>query len=156
MTFPFFPEGQIRGQAVSQKAAQLYAHMVWLQRWSDEIAKDARIDVKKLAQLAFIHCRLFVNIHSNSSPALIVAFEARCRSEGVLWSSRQEMVDALNALDTDARNLFAFVRDNVPEAREGAKIVYNETNDGGIEQSIEINKPHAVEAEVAKVRAHFG
>jgi hypothetical protein len=136
-------------------AAEIFGHYVWLARWSDEIGDDPDLDLKKLAQLGFIHCRLFAQATAEMPAAVIAAVEARFAAGGITWAVRLAMLDDFAALAARASTLHAYVRDQVPEARAAATLVYSETGDSGREQVTKLAKPHPAAAEVAKLRALF-
>ncbi len=155
MTAPFPYNARVGRIALSTTANQIHAHYVWLARWSDEIGTDADIDLKKLAQLGFIHCRLFAQLTATPSPELRAAVERKFSQEGLEWSTRAAMMSDLNALRTQAGLLHAYVRDNVPEAREAVRITYDENTNSGTEAVNTLGKPHPAATEVASLRALF-
>ena len=155
MPAPFPADAVVGGTALSQRANQIYGHYVWLARWSDEIGLDVDLNLKKLAQLGFIHCRRFAEFIAAPSPELTIAVERRFAVDGVTWATRAAMLADLSAIRVEALALHTFVRDQVPEAREAGKIVYSSTTDSGTEVILTVPKPHPAVAEVAKLRALF-
>lgn len=160
MPAPYPVEAVAKGQPNSQKAAQIYAHYCWLARWSDEIdRKDADLDLKKLAQLAFIHCRLFAAQVDAMTPELARAVRQKFGDEGMVWATLADMNADLAAIRNAALLLHAFVRDQVPEARQPANVPVQYAPDSdtgtGAEVVTKLPKPHPAVVEVAKLRALF-
>jgi hypothetical protein len=144
--------------SLGQIAQNIVAHYKWLYRWSDEIGKDADLDLKKLAQLAFQHCRLFRELVTPFLPlASNIPFVRALVSEfawhGMEWATLAEMRSDLAAIYQECGALFVYVRDNVPEARSFATRTYD-ANGQEIEQATKVAKG-AVAVEVAKLRALF-
>jgi len=155
MVAPYPVEAVAKGQPLSQRANQIYGHYCWLARWSDEIGADPDLDLKKLAQLAFIHCRLFDSLLAGATVELVRALEKRFATEGMTWASPAAMNADMQALRVEGAALMAYVRDNVPEARQASRVVYDPASDTGAEQVVKLPKPHPAVAEVAKLRALF-
>jgi len=155
MPAPFPADAVVGGTILSRRANEIYGHYVWLARWSDEIGKDAALDLKKLAQLALIHCRRFAEFTATPSSELTTAVERRFAADGLVWATRAAMLSDLAAIRTEATALHAFVRDQVLEAREASKIIYSDTTDSGTEVILTVPKPHPAVTEVAKLRALF-
>ena len=155
MPAPFPADAVVGATTLSRRAQEIYDHYKWLARWSDEIGKDAALDLKKLAQLGLIHCRRFAEFTANPDLALSIAVARRFAADGIEWATRAAMLADLAAIRTEAAALHTFVRDQVPEAREPSKIGYSDTNDSGTEVILTIPKPHPAVTEVAKLRALF-
>lgn len=156
-----YPYDAVAGRVQLRSVAdEIVAHYAWIARWSDEIGKDTDLDLKKLAQLAFVHCRLFreriqaflpIATDSPLIPALRRAFD----SMGVEWPTRAAMIADLSAIYQECANLWLYVRDNVPAARSFATRTYDASG-AEIEQPAKIAKDPAITTEVAKIRALFG
>lgn len=156
MTAPF-PYDAVAGRgSLANQAAAIYGHYAWLARWSEEIAADPDIDLKKVAQLCLIHCRMFRQLVNSFGVKGVDAIENVFRQRGISWATKAAMTADLTAVRDEAQLLFVWVRDNMPEARDAVKVVYDETNTAGVEQVNTVAKPHAVEVEIAKLRALFG
>lgn len=126
MAIPFPPGGISGASSPGQVARELLSHFVWMARWSDEIGSDAQLDLKKLAQLAFVHCRAWDAATVNAD--VIKAFQVFAQIEqGIEWPDRATMTTELSGLRSAATALFEHVRDNVPEARSFATRVLDET-----------------------------
>jgi len=155
MAAPFPAEAVVKGQPNSQKANQIYAHYCWLARWSQEIGADPDLDLKKLAQLGLIHCRLFAAQTDTMTTEFVRAVRQKFGNEGLGWATIADMSADLAAIRTEALALFTFVRDQVPEARQAARVVYAPDSDSGTEDVVKLPKPHPAVPEVAKLRALF-
>jgi len=159
MPAPYPVEAVAKGVSNSQKAKNIYAHYAWLARWSNEIGADPDLDLKKLAQLAFIHCRNFAALTDAATPELLRAVRQRFSEEGLEWAVLAAMSMDLTAIRNESLALFAFVRDNVPEARSAANVAVKFAPDSdtgtGEETAVKLPKPHPAVAEVAKLRALF-
>lgn len=154
LPFPTFVSSPDR-PSPARLADQIVGHYIWLARWSDEIGKDSDLDLKKLAQLAFQHCRNFAAlVPVTISPGLLVAMRRRFEQEGIEWTG-PDMATELLALRDQSAALFAFVRDNAPQARNFASRTYN-AQGAEIERPTKVQKIAAVSAEVAKLRSLFG
>lgn len=154
MPAPFPREGVSKGTVYSQLAKQVYGHYVWLARWSDEIGKDPDVDLKKLGQLALVHCRDFGPLTAVVDADLARAIQQRFGQEGIIWPTIPAMVNDLSAIRAEALALRDYVIASVPEA----KILSSRTYDAnGFETEVPntVSKPHPAVAEVAKLRALF-
>ena len=154
MTVPF-PHAILVPLNPSKLASHIFGHYVWLARWSDEIGTDTDLDLKKLAQLAFVHCREFSAIVPDTpSPEVLRAIDTKMRLEGIVWPPAS-MASDLAALKAGTSALFIFVRDNVPAARNFSTRAYSATGDE-TDESIKVPKTQAIANEVAKLRILFG
>lgn len=140
-------------------AGEIVANYCWLARWSDEIGNDADMDMKKLAQLAFQHCRLFRQelqpfLPFTAGSPLLPALEHAFARIGMSWPTRMDMRADLAAIFAECGNLYPFVRDNVPAARTLSSRVYD-ANGVETEDPVKIPKDPVIAAEVAKLRALF-
>lgn len=155
-----FPYDAVAGRAsLGQIAAQIVANYKWLARWSQEIGTDTNMDLKKLAQLAFSHCRLFRDLIQPFIPVsagdpIIAALQSEFAWHGLVWPTRAEMVTDVGLLYQRCGALFDYVRDNVPAARSFAVRTYD-ANGNEIEQPTVIAKDAAVATEVGRLRALF-
>lgn len=144
-------------QSPQQRARQIVGHYVWLARWSEEIGNDSDLDLKKLAQLAFAHCRDFAQLTPDPVPAdLQLALDRQMAEQGIDWSGR-DMAAELSALRVASEALFIWVRDNFPAARTFASRTYDATGQE-IETAIKVSKTgqnRTAADEVAKIRALF-
>lgn len=150
-----YPYEAVSGRiSPAQRAADLCAHYAWLARWSQEISSDPDIDLKKVALLSLIHCRLFVALVGaiGSDAAVEAAFVVR----NIAWGTRSLMAADLTAVSTAAQALFVWVRDNMPEARDPVTLKGDPTSTALIEEVRHLAKPHPVEARIAGLRATFG
>ena len=162
MTVPFPMDARAKEIAPAQKIEKFIADLKWLARWSDEIGADPDLDVKKLAQLAFQHCRMVRDALDPFMPLdpanpMMRALHARCLSHAIVWPGVPAMVADLTAVHAKVSELFALVRDTMPEARTLSARTYdaagNET-----EQPVKLVKANfpAVVTKVAELRALFG
>lgn len=150
-------DGQAGRISLGQIAQNIVANYKWLYRWSNEIGADLDLDLKKLAQLAFQHCRLTRDLIQPFVPLaapLLDALESEFARHGMKWPTRPAMVQDLQAIYQECGALFTYVRDNVPEARSFATRTYD-ANGQEIEQATKVSKAHPVVTEVAKLRALF-
>lgn len=156
MAAPYPPEAQLGAPQFNRVADQIYGHFVWMARWSDEINDDADLDMKKLMQLAFTHCRLYAYHTAVLSDDLLVALETRFRLSGVEWPNRAAMQADLVAMRQQAEQVHALAQTVAAEPQEFAKRTLK--SDGTeIETPIKVSKVENAEvvAEVAKLRALF-
>lgn len=157
MTAPF-PIHVINQTAeLTQIAENIFRDYTWIARWSDEIGTDAHVDLKKLALLALKHAVSFAQATDNPPAGIVAAVEKRFEAEGLTWPTRNDMTTDLTAIRDECILLTAYVDTNVPEALEyemrtlvKAGSVWNFVD---VPQTMA--KPHAVVAEVAKVRALY-
>lgn len=161
MTAPYPHEGQAGRHQPERMARQLFEDYVWLARWSNEIGNDAALDLKKLVQLAIVHCQSFRAVIDNytpiaSSPEFVQAVEDRFSAGGSTWPDVATMRADLTALYQECGALFVFVRDNVPELANGYATLTWDAINGFVEVPITAPKPHIAVPEVAKVRVLFG
>ena len=161
MVAPFPPDARVGAIAPAQRMEKLIADLKWLARWSDEIGADPDLDMKKLAQLAFQHCRMVREALDPLAPLdatspLMRALHARCLSHAILWPTVAAMTADLTAIHAKAGELFALVRDTMPEARQLSMRVYDAAG-GETEQPFKRAKADfsAAVAKVAELRALF-
>lgn len=130
--------------SLGQTAQNIVAHYKWLYRWSNEIGGDVPLNLKKLAQLAFQHARLFRELVTpflplaNNQP-FVRALISEFAWSGMEWATLAEMRTDLAAIYQKCGDLFTHVRDNVPEARSFAQRTYD-VNGQEIETVTEISK----------------
>lgn len=130
--------------SLGQTAQNIVGHYKWLYRWSNEIGGDPTLNLKKLAQLAFQHCRLFRDLATPflplaNSPEFVRALISEFGWSGMEWATLADMRTDLGAIFQKAVELFTHVRDNVPEARSFAQRTYD-VNGNEIETAAEIAK----------------
>jgi len=155
MAAPFPAEAIPGGILNSQAANTLYHNYVRLAQFSERIIVAVDIDLSVLAALAFVHSRLFGDLTVSFTPELRDSIRHRFSREGMLWATAADMVTDLQTIRAEALLFHAFVRDNVPEARVAGTITHDPTGNSGTQVQNTLPKPHAVEAEIAKVRALF-
>ena len=159
MPAPFPYDAAAKRLSLEQISRELLGHYTWIARWSDEIGTDTDLDLKKLAQLSFVHCRRFDAILALFDPIdatspIMRAFEAQAAGRGLGWLDRVAMEADIALIRTEAAALFAFVRDSVPEARSFATRTYD-AQGKEIEQATKITKTAAIADEVTKLRVLF-
>lgn len=130
--------------SLGQIAQNIVANYKWLYRWSNEIGIDPTLNLKKLAQLAFQHCRLFRDLTTPFLPLatnqdFVRALVSEFAWSGMEWATLADMRTDLGAIYQKCGELFTHVRDNVPEARSFAQRTYDATG-SEIETAIEIAK----------------
>lgn len=151
-----FPYEAVTGRiSLAQRASEIYGHYTWLARWSDEIGKDPDVDLKKAAQLAFIHCRLFVELVDAWGTKAAVSIMERFAASGIVWATEAAMSADLTPIRNEALSLHNFAIANKATMQEASKIIYSEKDSSGIEQVNKLAKPSIVADEVAKLRALF-
>lgn len=144
-------------QAPTLRAKNIVLNYGWMYRLSTEIGAETELNLKKLAQLAFQHCRMFVVLTTNPSAELIAAGEKAFAAEGVEWPTRAAMGADINALRNGATTLRDFVNTNVAT---GGVLVFAsrafDVNGGDIETPILVTKTQAIANAVAALRALYG
>lgn len=153
MAAPFPHDARVGTISLGQIAQNIVANYKWLARWSDEIGIDAQLDLKKLAQLAFQHARLFRELVTPflplaNNPAFVRALVSEFAWSGMEWATLAEMRVDLAAIYQKCGELFPHVRDTVPEARSFAQRTYDTTG-----REIEIVVVIAKDANAAVARA---
>lgn len=157
MTAPFPHFVTAQEPSPGQTANVLFGHYVWIARWSDEISNDAQLDLKKLAQLAFIHCRVFAETVPTApiSDELIAAVVQKFASEGLEWVDLPTLKADFVAIKNASQTFYEWVRDNAPEAQNFAERTFNPNTNNEVEVAKVIAKPNAVQTRVAVIRALF-
>lgn len=152
-----YPYDSVAGRvALSQRAKEIESNYGWIARLTEEITVEPTINLVKLSQLAFTHCRGFRDLWDAYGGNAREAIQQRFAGNSTTWATRAAMVADLQAIRDQGRLLFIFVRDNVPEARRPSELVKDPNADGGTDEAKTLSKPHPVEAEIALLRALFG
>lgn len=151
--FPVVTLGGLTPQSVGDLLAR---NLYWMARWSDEIVNDVDLDLKKLIQLAYVHCLWFsTNVPDSLPQAVVLAINARMRIEGFDWPVADIPADVA-AIKAESTVLHAFVRDNLPpEYKNFATRVINPDGTETEAPAVISPKPAAVQTRVATLRALF-
>lgn len=143
-------------QAPTLRAKNIVLNYGWMYRLSVEIGAETDLNLKKLAQLGFQHCRMFVTLTTSPSAELIAAAEKAFAAEGVEWATRAAMAADITALRTGATNLRNFVNTNVAT---GGVLTFSSrafsVNGDETETPILVTKTQAIGDAVAALRALF-
>jgi hypothetical protein len=144
MTAPAPYDGVAGRVSLGQIAQNIVAHYKWVYRWSNEIGADAALNPKKLAQLAFQHCRLIRELIqpflplANNAP-FVRALVSEFAWSGMEWATLAEMRTDLAGIYQKCGELFTHTRDNVPEVRTFAQRAFDD-NGQEVEQITDIAK----------------
>jgi hypothetical protein len=148
ITFP--QDASAGGQATARRAQQIYEHIVWIARWSNEIVLDAAVDMKKLGQLAYgpqSHSGRFLALTANGGGELMAAVQARFQAEGTTITQAQ-----LTGLRTQVQSLVDAV--GTPAEWPLSTRVWTIAN-GEVERPAVEPKPHPLMPAVQAVRNEF-
>jgi hypothetical protein len=150
MALPFPKESQAGATSASAVAQAIYAHLAWIARWSDELASEPDVDLKKLAQLGFgpnSHCAQFLALTASPTADVVAAVVDRFAREGLTITGGQvtEVRAAAQAL-VDAATV-------VPELAVETRVFLQ--SGGERADPIKAAKPHPTDSFVAALRAAF-
>lgn len=158
MAAPFPYEARSGRANIDNLALQLYGNYVWLARWSDEMNTDARLDLKKLAQFAFVHCTRFRSVYEKLAEVGVASVKDAVRSVFALknctWPDDAAMIADLTAIYNACGTAKTWVDANIPEAKTFASRTFDAD---GQETEIAnvIDKPQALATRVGAFRALF-
>lgn len=156
MVAPFPAFATAGGTAPTNIAQEIFGHYVWMARWSEEIVNDVDLDMKKIAQLAFVHCRLFDALISPPVPDdVATAVVSRFAADGLEWPTLADLKADMAALKSEAATLFNWVSANVSGTIDIATLQISNTGARTETPIIMSPKPAAVQTRVQALRSLF-
>jgi len=156
MAIPFPYEAELNVADVTRAAEQFYFQFLYIAKYSDEINTEAEVNLLKLNKLAFDHCRKYSITAAAVNVKFVPAIKERFAAHGVSWPDNATMIADLQTLRTAADAFFVFCRDVLPASiRDSAVYRSNPATGATSEVALFEAKPHAVDAQIATLRALF-
>lgn len=155
-----FPYEALEGATTDEaenEAKELYIHYAWMAKWSDRMAKDADLDLKKLVQF-ISHCHWFRRAHdalTTRGTAALDIIEGVLLMKRLRFKDRATMVAVLNRLYQRAGEELRWFQAAMAAYKTGFAVMKFDDNWNRTDEPVRIEKTAEAASRIAAFRAEF-